>query len=80
MTPFATGPSSPAGSVHPAVVDRRVRALALIMLAALGATAISLAIAIAVPHPNLLRTLAVIIGVIGLLVCRATLQGCRPLR
>src|SRR5436190_11455410 len=65
MSVFALRSSGPPGTAHPAVVDRRLRGLVLIGLAALVPALVALAIAVAVPHPNLLITLALICGVLG---------------
>ncbi|TML00111.1 MAG: hypothetical protein E6G34_01030 [Actinobacteria bacterium] len=55
---------SPAG-VHPAVLDRRVRELALLAVSALVPLALALAVSLEVPKPNLLLALAAIVGALG---------------
>src|SRR5438067_766742 len=67
MTLFAMGPSSPAGTAHPAVVDRRIRGGVLTLLAALIPLALALAIAVAIPHPRFTVTLAVISGALAVI-------------
>src|SRR5256885_2238118 len=65
MTVFALRSPGPPGTVHPAVVDRRLRGLVLVGLTVLVPAIVALAIAVAVPHPNLLVTLALICGALG---------------
>lgn len=55
-------PGRPFGDLHPAVVGRRVRELAILAVAALVTLALALAIAIAVPHPSATLLLAAIAG------------------
>lgn len=61
-----------AGAIHPAVLDRRVRELVLGLASALVALAIGLVVAIVVPNPNIVLTLAVIIGALALVVLIAS--------
>jgi O-antigen ligase len=57
--------SSSIGSVHPVVLNRRIRELALIALSALVPLALALAISVQVSHPNFLALVALTGGAIG---------------
>jgi hypothetical protein len=54
--------SSPLGGIHPVVLGRRAQDLALLGLAALIPLALALGIAVALPKPNLLLVLGVLVG------------------
>jgi hypothetical protein len=64
-------PSGPVGVAHPAVLDRRIRELALLALTGLIPAAIALGVTVALPHTSLLLILAIIaaaLAVVALMV------------
>jgi hypothetical protein len=65
MSPAHTRTAAPAGAVHPAVLDRRIREFLLALVAVAVPIAVALAITIAVPNPNVVLAVAVIGGVIA---------------
>src|ERR1035437_1977332 len=56
------------GVVHPVVLDRRIRDLALLGLSALIPAAIALGLTVALPHTSVLVVLGAIVGVVMLVV------------
>ena len=58
--------SSPAG-IHPAVLDRRMRELVLLVASALVPLGLALAVSLEVSKPNLPLALAAIVGALGLI-------------
>jgi hypothetical protein len=57
---------------HPAVLDRRVRELAIVALTSVIPLGIGLAVAIAVPKPNILAAVGVIVGAVGVVALMAS--------
>jgi hypothetical protein len=66
MTTPQLRPSGGAGAVHPVVLDRRIRDLALLGVAGLVPAALALGITIALPNTSLLVVLAAIAAAIGI--------------
>lgn len=58
--------SGGAGAIHPVVLDRRIRDLALVGLAGLVPAALALAITIALPHTSVFVVLGAIVAVIAI--------------
>lgn len=59
--------SGPLGLAHPAVVDRRIRDLVLIGFTGLIPLVLALGIAVAVPKPNFLVLLGLVLGGLGII-------------
>jgi hypothetical protein len=57
--------AGPLGGVHPAVLDRRIRDLILIGASGVIPLVIALGITVEVPNPNVLVTLGITLGVLG---------------
>jgi hypothetical protein len=53
------------GVSHPAVLDRRLRSVAMVAVTGLVPLALTLAIAVATPKPNLLVFVLAFVGVLG---------------
>jgi hypothetical protein len=60
--------SSPLGGVHPVVLGRRLQDLALLGAAALVPLILALGITVALPKPNFLLVLGVLVGALGVVV------------
>jgi hypothetical protein len=67
-----TGPhlrlSGGAGAVHPVVLDRRIRDLALVGLAGIVPAAIALGLTVALPHTSVLVVLGAIVAVLAIVM------------
>ena len=66
MTTPRLRPSGGAGAVHPVVLDRRIRDLALVGLAGIVPAALALGLTVALPHTSVLVVLGAIVAVLAI--------------